>query len=100
MSKQELGELRAINKLIKQEKYKAHVLSKNTVAVYKGQDLLKSMTDLVTLLEGEQTNLISHIAARAGFKEGEPVEVDLESGALKSKPKVDSAEEEVKEKSK
>lgn len=93
MSQQELGELRAINKLIKQEEYKAHVLSKNTYSVHKGQDYLKSIEGLVALLKAEQQNLVSHIAARAGFEVGVPVEVNLETGSLISKPKVDAAEE-------
>lgn len=100
MSKQELGELRAINKLIKQERYKAHVISKNTARIHKGQDFLKQHENLVALLEEEQTNLISRIAAQAGFEVGVPVEVNLESGAMMSKPKVESADEKAKEKAK
>lgn len=86
MSKQELGELREINKVLKTERFKAYIVAKNSYRVYKGQMWLKTQQDLISLLEEEQNNLISAVAQRLGFEIGVPVEVDLENGKLHARP--------------
>lgn len=86
MSKQELGELREINKVLKTERFKAYIVAKNSYRVFKGQQWLKTQTDLINLLEEEQNNLISAVAQRLGFEIGIPVEVDLENGKLHARP--------------
>lgn len=86
MTKQELGELREINKVLKTERYKAYVVAKNSYRVYKGQQWLKTQYDLISLLEEEQNNLISAIGQRLGIEIGVPVEVDMENGAVHARP--------------
>lgn len=95
MSKQELGELREINKVLKTERYKAYVVARNTYQVYKGQQWLKTQQDLIALLELEQNNLISAVAQRLGIEIGVPVEVDLENGKLFPRPEMKNGDKPV-----
>lgn len=95
MSKQELGELREINRVLKTERFKAYVVARNTYQVYKGQQWLKTQQDLISLLEQEQNNLISAVAQRLGIQVGIPVEVDLENGKLFERPERKSGDKAV-----
>lgn len=99
MSKQELGELREINKVLRTERFKAYVVSRNSYKVFHGQNFLKTQNDLIALLEEEQNHLISSIGQRLGIEVGVPIEVDLKNGSVRGKPKPadESKQEEIPE---
>ncbi len=93
ISKKELGELRAINKLIRQEEYKLHVVAENTVRVPEGLKWCKTQQAIVSLLKESQERLVQRVAQAAGFEIGTSISLDLESGTIKPRPKTEQTNE-------
>lgn len=90
LSAKELRELRAINKLLKQERFKLNVVSANTALVFRGQNYTKTQADVVKVLELAQEALISQSAERLGYTQGTPIEINLESGKISIKKPSDT----------
>lgn len=90
IGKQDLAELRSLNKLIKQEQFKLNVVTKNTALVFKGQFFVKTQEDMINLLSGYQEQLVSSIAKKMGYTQGTPITIDLESGKISEKKQDDT----------
>jgi hypothetical protein len=82
LSRVELGELRALTKIIKEHEYVYNKVAENSVMVQKGQQWLTTQNDILKLLKNARQNFISGVAAQYGFTVGINVTVNLETGEI------------------
>lgn len=83
LSKQELGELRAIQEMIKAEAFKLKLVQGNTALVRHHKRWVERQEDLVKLLTAERESFI-HLCCRDRGIDG-AVSIDLTSGRITKK---------------
>lgn len=82
ISRVELGELRALTKIIKEQEYIYNKVAENSVMVHKGQQWMITQNDILKLLKQARQNFISLVASDYGFTVGVNVSVNLETGEI------------------
>jgi hypothetical protein len=80
LTKQELGQLREMEKIIRIEKFKAEQVKRNTARVRGGQKYANTLDDVIALLEEQKADYLNAIFSRLGYEKGKAVRVDLETG--------------------
>lgn len=80
LTTQELGELRALERIIREEQFKVALVEKNTIVVKGAKEYAERHRGIIQLLGNEKENFISKCAHRLGF-EG-PVSLNLETGKI------------------
>lgn len=78
----ELGELRSLQRLIKQEEVKYALVVKNTAMVVKGQEWAKTQEGVIKVLKAYLDEQIFDIAKQRGMQGA--VTVDLEQGIIQT----------------
>jgi hypothetical protein len=80
LNREELGELRLLMKMIKQEEFKLSLVKHNTSRVPHGQDWCKQQEAIIDLLQQYKTELVNEYS-RARNITGNVV-IDLEHGTI------------------
>jgi hypothetical protein len=80
LSKDQLGELRSIIKLIRSEEYKLKLVEKNTLVVPHCKDWVETQKAIIQLLTNEKENYIALCARSLGLTGS--VSLDLSTGKI------------------
>lgn len=80
LKRHELGELRALKQLIREEDYKHALVRDNTAVVHNGKEYEKTLKSVIVLLGSAFENALSKIAHANGITG--KIELDLERGII------------------
>lgn len=92
MTPAELGEVQAMEKLIREESFKVNIAKANTAFVHQGQDYVKTLEGIIRLMRNERENYIAKVAHRLGFTGA--ISLDMETGRVwAQEPKKDDGKD-------
>lgn len=83
LAREELGELRILERLIRTEELKLSLVKNNTAVVPQHQAYINQREAIIQLLRNERENFVARCAHRLGFTG--PITLDLESGKVWSR---------------
>lgn len=81
-TKQELDEIREIQRIAAGEHFKADQIGKNTALVPEGKKLAKQYEATAALFSRIKTELVNQKLGQMGYPSGTPISVDLNTGKI------------------